>query len=392
MKERLIALFFLVIIFCQTLSGAFAETPSSTDAVIKARVDKGLITEADVTKAQLELNKEAKPAAAPAPMPVVSKQEIKLSGFIQERYTHSSQQGFNDSLETKRARLILSGNPTSKLDFYIQTDLAGSRTVVSAIDFVTPGTTTTRVSKPVLLSAVVGYQLNKLNKLSLGQFAVPFSMENTTASWNLDFINRPTVIDELVPGRDPNAIGYDQGIQLYGATRAKSGKLTALYTLALLNGSGIATDDTNDRKDPDIHLVFNPLSKFAFGGSYYDGAVGAARTDFIRTGYEAAYRSAPWTLKSEYITGKDGAIHKNGWYVTALRMLTKSGLQFGARYDVFDPNTDVDDNALNTLTAGFNWFLDPKGYSKWQLNYERRREEGPQIANDRLLVQFQAGF
>ncbi|MEN6520398.1 MAG: porin [Armatimonadota bacterium] len=386
---RRIALFIFVMVFCLALSGAFAETPGSTDAVIKALVDKGLITEADVAKAQQELDKQAKPAAS---VPVVSKQEIKLSGFVQERYTHSNQQDFNDSLETKRARLILSGNPTDKLDFFIQTDLAGSRTVVSAIDFVTPGTTTTKVSKPVLLSAVVGYKLNASNKLSIGQFGVPFGLENTTAAWNLDFINIPTVVSELVPGRDPNAIGYDQGIQLYGGTHNRSGKLTSLYTLALLNGSGLTTDDTNDRKDPDIHLVFNPLSKFAFGGSYYDGAVGPTKVDFIRTGYEAVYKTAPWTLKSEYIIGRDGTLHKKGWYVTLLRQLTKSGLQLAARYDRYDPNTDADDNALKTLTAGFNWFLDEKGYSKWQLNYERRREEGAQIANDRLMAQFQAGF
>ncbi|MEN6370457.1 MAG: porin [Armatimonadota bacterium] len=386
---RRIALFVLVIVFCLALSGAFAETPGSTDAVVKALVDKGLITEADVAKAQQELDKQAKPSAA---VPVTGKQEIKLSGFVQERYTHSNQQGFNDSLETKRARLILSGNPTDKLDFFIQTDLAGSRTVVSAIDFVTPGTTTTRVSKPVLLSAVVGYKLNGSNKLSIGQFGVPFGLENTTAAWNLDFINRPTVIDEMVPGRDPNAIGYDQGVQLYGGTHARSGKLTSLYTLALLNGSGVDTDDTNDRKDPDIHLVFNPLSKFAFGGSYYDGATGPNKIDFIRTGYEAVYKDAPLTLKGEYITGRDGTLHKNGWYVTLLRQLTKSGLQFAARYDWYNPNTDAGNDILKTLTAGFNWFMDDKGCSKWQLNYERRREESTQVANDRLMVQFQAGF
>lgn len=386
---RLIALLFTVMVFCAALSCAFAETTGSTDALIKALVDKGLLTEADVITAQQEIDKKDKEVVSPAP--VVSRREVKLSGYVQERYTHSSQQNFNDSLETKRARVILSGNTTDRLDFFLQADLAGSRSVVSLVDFTTPGTTSVKVSKPVLLSAVVGYKLNELNKLSIGQFAVPFGIENTTPPWNLDFINCPLVVTEMVPGRDPGAIGYDTGVQLYGATHAKSGRINTLYTLALLNGAGIGADDNNDRKDPNIHLVFNPTGRFSFGGSYYDGATGAARTEFTRTGYEAIFRSAPWTVKSEYITGKDGTVRKNGWYLTLLRHL-KDNVHLGVRYDRFEPNTGIDDDALNTLTAGLNWFLDEKGYSRWQVNYERRREEGEQIANDRFLVQFQAGF
>ena len=62
------------------------------------------------------------------------------------------------------------------------------------------------------------------------------------------------------------------------------------------------------------------------------------------------------------------------------------------RYDLFDPNKNAGDDAVKTLTAGVNWNLTKDGYSRWQLNYEWKREEGPQVSNNQLLAQFQAGF
>ena len=53
-------------------------------------------------------------------------------------------------------------------------------------------------------------------------------------------------------------------------------------------------------------------------------------------------------------------------------------------------NTNNDNTG--TWTLGFNKFLNKGGYTRWQVNYERRREEETQAKNDQFLAQFQAGF
>ena len=319
------------------------------------------------------------------------RQPIKLSGYLQERYTHFGQDGSNDTIETKRARIILSGDATEKLDFCLQADLSGSRNAITAVDFDTSEATTAKVGRPVLLTATIGYKINNLSKFTIGQFVVPFSMENVTPPWNFDFINRAQVVDQLVPGRDAGAFGYDTGIQFSSMIPNPAGKSQLQYTIALLNGTGLGAGDDNDRKDLSTRIVFSPIANISLGSSYYDGATGPSRVDFVRTGYEAQLKIDPWTLKGEYIKGKDGTVHKDGWYITLIHQINNR-LQLAGRYDRFDPNTDTDDNATNTLTAGINWFLDEKGYSRWQANYERKKEQGTEVKNDQFMIQFQAGF
>ena len=87
----------------------------------------------------------------------------------------------------------------------------------------------------------------------------------------------------------------------------------------------------------------------------------------------------------------DATVDADGWYTTILRRLGPKidGL---VRYDIFDPDKDSNGDVTKTLTVGVNWNLNKGGYSRCQLNYERKREEGAQVSNDLLLAQFQAGF
>jgi hypothetical protein len=67
-------------------------------------------------------------------------------------------------------------------------------------------------------------------------------------------------------------------------------------------------------------------------------------------------------------------------------------IQGVVRVDSLDRNTGVEGDDLNTFTAGINYFLTKDGYSRWQLNYERDRDDSSHTTNNLILAQFQAGF
>ena len=65
-----------------------------------------------------------------------------------------------------------------------------------------------------------------------------------------------------------------------------------------------------------------------------------------------------------------------------------------ARYDFFDPDTDMDDNGETWLTIGVNYYLDGIN-SMFYLNYINKGEEGEEgdeVDNDMIVAQMQLVF
>jgi hypothetical protein len=62
-----------------------------------------------------------------------------------------------------------------------------------------------------------------------------------------------------------------------------------------------------------------------------------------------------------------------------------------ARYDFYDPNTDVDDDGENWITGGINYYVDGLN-SMFYLNYIKKGEEGTEVDNDVIMVQMQLVF
>ncbi len=374
----------------------------SVDILIKALVDKQIITEEDATSVRAEIagirvEEEAKKKS----FNVSGRRPIKLSGYLQARYTHSNLAGFNDLFDAKAARLTLAGDATEDVDYKLQVDFAGSRKGLTEATLTTNAdplktklaTKSAYFAKPLLLDAVIGYKLPNETKLSFGQFKVPFGWENLTSNTNLDTINRSLVTESLVPGRDTGSQGSDIGVQWNGVKPlGETGAQSLEYYLGAFNGAGINVGDDNDRKDPAARLVWNfGPSNAHLGASYFNGAVGANSATHSRTGAEIVYLFGPYVFKSEYIKAKDASVHKKGWYATAVRQWSAT-IQGVVRYDQIDPDTAVGNDKTGTLTLGFNKFLNKDGYTRWQVNYEARRGQGTQISYDQTLAQFQTGF
>ncbi|NQV19214.1 MAG: hypothetical protein HQ534_11825 [Armatimonadetes bacterium] len=71
-------------------------------------------------------------------------------------------------------------------------------------------------------------------------------------------------------------------------------------------------------------------------------------------------------------------------------MLEDWGVQPVLKYESYDPNTDEENDVESVITLGFNYFFND--WTRLQLNYLYKAEEGNEISNDEILMQLQVKF
>lgn len=190
-------------------------------------------------------------------------------------------------------------------------------------------------------------------RLRVGQFKVPFSLEELTSSRFIDFVER-SLLNELAPARD-------RGIMVHGSLM----KGVASYSLGGFNGSGQNTADNNPDKDLAGRFVLVPfrasnnfwLKGIQVGGNFTwgnqssrpsaQGRTGArtsnrftyfatqpTRGDRLRYGGDLVWLVGPAALKFEYSVQTNERIglgpgrvdldevRAEGWYVSATYLLT----------------------------------------------------------------------
>ncbi len=290
---------------------------------------------------------------------------LNLSVYTQAQYDHK--ENATDGFKIRRARVGLNGEILKDLHYKLQIDT---------------------VKSPILLDAQIEIQFSPYLKLSLGQFKVPFSLENLTSSSALDTINRSQTVEKLCPGRDIEAKGRDIGITIGG----QFSKIE--YFFGIFNGSGIDRKDTDDKKDFAGRLAFYPVRFLSLGFSYYNGLYSSAPGDPAverdRTGVELFFVQGRFSLKGEYISAEDDKISGNGCYLQAGYELLPEKLQTIFKYDSLDRDKDVQGDRIDVMTLGLNWFLSKK--TKLQINYEYHGKESGKPSKNVILAQLQAGF
>lgn len=290
---------------------------------------------------------------------------FKLSGYTQVQYV-----GWKtgvDNFSVRRSRLTLSGDIMKKMRYKLQMDIAKT---------------------PTLLDAMMEYEFSKAFQLRVGQFLIPFSLENVTATSDVDMVNRSQPEEKLAPGRDNSAQGRDVGVSVFGTYSIVD------YTVALLNGAGINKADTNSHKDLAGRVVVRPIEHLAVGGSYYLGKQSATPEAPLVTrdkaGLELALVYPRASLKAEYYFAKDDTISRDGWYVQGGYFVLPGKVQVLLKADSVDMNRDLAGDRVNRYTAGVNWFI--AGKTKLQLNYEIYDGEVEKNDNQAILAQLQVAF
>ena len=369
---------FIILLLTSTL--AFSQSASD---ILNLLVENNTISQhqADSLKNEAAA-KQKETDAAKKTFPANAARQIQLSGYTQVRYQALDEQGKNDGFDLRRARVDVKGCINSFFSYRLQTDVA---------------------DKPKILDAYAEIKINDYLNVMVGQFTVPFSMENLYSMSKFEVIDYSLVVDALT-GRAKDVIGNqngrDIGIQL-GGTLLKRGNLSLLeYRLGVFNGSGMNISDTaNEAKDVVARLVTNPVKGLLVGISYYNGWGKAIKpaADFTgrsqtrnRIGAEASYTTNRWSFKGEYIYGTDGNTDRSGWYAMAGFYAIPQKLEVVGKYDTYDPDLDAEDNISARLAAGLNYNFN--NWSRIQAFYTFRDEEGASVNNNYLSVQVQIGF
>jgi hypothetical protein len=397
MRQALIALSILLF-FTTGVSQA-----QTSDDLLNLLIKKGTITktEADSIRSDYSFKQHSVEARQDS-FPLSLGRLLRLSGYTQVRFESYQLKGKPDEFDIRRARLDFQGDFSTKWSYRLLVDFVGN----SGANGTAP--TGGSLVSPTLLDAFIAYKPWDFLKITAGQFVIPFSLENLIQDRYLETIDRSQVVSALVARKGDasnglvdsigNQNGRDVGIQISGGLISLGDRHLLDYNVALLNGAGINTVDNNSSKDIDARLVFHPFKILDIGGSYYSGfdrftSSPTKDQDRSRWGAELALNYKGLSVKSEYIQGQEGdhnPIVHEGWYAQASYFLVPKHLQGVFRYDTYNPNT-AKTNLTNTYYVfGLNYFFNV--WTKIQVNYSWRTEQGPNIDNDVFNVQLQLGF
>ena len=329
---------------------------------------------------------------------------ISVGGFINAQYEYLNQEvSDHDNIQSsimqiRRARLDLKGSITPKIEFRLQADFANS---------------------PKLVDAFVKLKFCRYANLQVGQFKIPFTLENPYAPLDLEFADNAQVISALsgykdVTGISSYANGREIGAMLYGTLLQfeRDGEKYPLlgYSVGVFGGNGINVKTDNMAKDIAGRIEFHPFLKhLVLSGSAYWGRY-AISDDLdglrLRCAGGAEYRDENLTVRGEYVWGKTGLGHVGADNVLSVRNMDTQGFyviagywfRFGwgsksnvqqklrpvLRYDFYQ-RVVVDNVASIYYSAGIDWW--PEKHVQLRLQYTlRQHQHNPYFAHSFLTM------
>lgn len=315
---------------------------------------------------------------------------LKITGYLQAQFVDDERSrdelaagGTRNldqfSIRRGRVKFTYQATPTSK--FVIQPDITSSGVVLKDgyVELTEPWTTWK-------------------NTLTAGQFNWPFGFEIMYSSSAREVAERSRVVRTLFPGE------RDRGVMLSGL--GLSERFT--YRVAIVNGTGTASSsDLNQQKDL-VGRVGYSFGAFDIGASAYKGedlVATATKATGVNFDKERLGVDFQWAtplpglgIRGEYITGKQAPVagttrtrshDVDGWYFYAIQNLGTRH-QFVVRVDEYDPDTDVENNAIRTINPAYIFHWD--AHSKFMASYEMIDNEVNDPDDNVLTLRYQFSF
>jgi phosphate-selective porin OprO and OprP len=380
--NRIFLTLLVVLLFLSTNSKS-----QNNNDILNLLIQRKLITQEDADSLRADdAIKQQEAADKKKSFALTASKLFQLSGYAHLRYQIDDQPGKIDGFDVRRAYLDLKGNITPYWGYRLQTDFSNS---------------------PRIIDAYIEYKLNDYLNFTVGQFLLPFSLENLTSNLKFDLIDRSQAVEALVArskdviGRDTaakgnitNYNGRDIGIQVGGTLVKLNDKSFIEYKIGLFNGSGINQVDKNESKDIVTRVNVNPLNGLSFGVSYYNGVGNIGRPPANhkreRFGIDASYDYQNLSFRGEFLKGTDNKTRREGYFIQAGYYLIAQKLQVVAKYDAYDPDIDIKKNASIWYIGAINYTFNPN--VRLQADYTFKDEEGTEIANNLTSIQLQVSF
>ena len=317
--------------------------------------------------------------------------KMRITGYLQAQYlrdertvdelTSPTATRNLDQFSVRRARLKFTYQATPTSRFVLQPDITTSGVVLKDgyVEFTEPWTTWKHT-------------------LTAGQFNWPYGFEIMYSSSAREVPERSRVVRTLFPSE------RDRGVMLSGLGLGERFS----YRVAIVNGTGTAQSfDFNQQKDFVGRVAYN-FGAVDAGASIYLGE------DLIATSTNPRGRNFDkermgvdfqWVtplpglgIRGEYITGKQApnsgttrteSHDVDGWYFYAIQSIgTKH--QAVVRIDEYDPDTDVDDNAVRTINPSYIFHWD--AHSKVMASYEFIKTQRNDPDDNVFTLRYQFSF
>lgn len=278
-------------------------------------------------------------------------EHLKLSGYLQSGFEWNEASEPSTSFYLRRARVSLTGDAAKdKIDYRLQVDFVGAK----------------------ICDLYVRYKpMTELN-LQLGQFKVPFSIENQIyGPTTFEFIEYSYLTTYLVRNNGKydgiGSTGRDIGFQLYGGFIERDGFNIINYNLAIFNGAGINVKDTNSSKDVVARLIVKPIKGLSLSGSYMYAETKYNGNEYMKSprwSVGAVYDVRHWIARSEYVRAKFAENNVDAFYALAGYHFEKPW-SVVARYEFIND----DYNMLNEQRITIGGVYKPYKFLRLQLNY-----------------------
>lgn len=291
----------------------------------------------------------------------------------------------DDSINTfrvRRAELAAIGQLGSNLRWKVQID--PSKVVTVRNEFTDDRLTNVTVDVgTVLQDAQISYLLGAV-VIDAGQFKVPVGREGLQSSATLEVVERTLHASTANKFGDVRDIGVQARVAAGAGTQAIVGVFNGM-------GERINRLDASTQKAllGRLTTTLPFLPGLSVGGSA-GTVVGPEDREAHRSrlGADLLYERDRITLRSEIMTGTDGAFDRRGYYALGAYRFIPS-LQAAFRYDVWDPNLDDDATPAGAreqdLVGGVTWSL-PDGYARLQASYFRKTFDHELVPTRNVLV------
>lgn len=302
-----------------------------------------------------------------------SEVSIKFSGYLQGEYRRITGEGANvTESDARRARFKVDVNVSPNALLVLQLDLA-------------------RIVE--LRDAYADLSSGRL-KARVGQFKVPLSSQILESSSTRLSPERALINTRSVPGERDRGVLFDLRI-------AKSSRSPVLQ-FGVFNGRGLNQTENNTDKDfiAALHMSVKPVSaRVAYlNGKYRNPSPPAGPGTTVtksRLNVDLQFDQAPLGFQAQYAVGEGdfptaggtvSATHVQGGYAQASFRNKGSRLTVFVGYQLYDPDTDANDNTIGGPHAGL--VFDGNKSVRYTMMLERLDNDA--IADERDLITLRA--
>jgi hypothetical protein len=310
----------------------------------------------------------------------------EVNGFVQAQY--EDQVGEHSRSLLRTARIGISGDITDNVSAMVQLD--------AALD-------------PVILDALIKYDLSRYALFTAGQFKIPFGYETSITRFELEAIERSLVVSHLMNNGMSAPYLRDLGLMVTGKYMAFT------YDVAVVNGTGYDfTDstgpanrllglgmDNNNAKDIVARVGVGVPMFAGLGFSVYQGEW-ADNPDRDAWGFYFQVDTGKVVLQYEYVRGKGRLVEdpqgsddliwqgdKFSGYYLVVGYRIKPYIEPVIKIDKLDPDRDADQDNLSDMHYGLNFNVERK--ARLQVFY-RESKTGDSYTDHGWLAQVSAKF